>query len=128
MKIIMQFVSPMQQELAENAPATAATAPASPTVPLRTQAARHVGAAAMSGADGDAQLPARPPVKLAAQAQSSATQVTKQGMAKIQRSELRQQILEKKMEAEADLKVQADELAALDAEDTTELSDNDSCK
>ena len=49
-------------------------------------------------------------------------------MAKIQRSELRQQILAKKREAEADLKVQADELAALDAEDTAELSDNDSCK
>ena len=58
----------------------------------------------------------------------SATQVTKQGMAKIQRSELRQQILAKKREAEADVKVQADELAALDAEDTAELSDNDSCK
>ena len=73
-------------------------------------------------------MPARQPVKLAAQAQASATQVAKQGVAKLQRVELRRQMVENRRGTEAELKVQADELAALDAEDLADLSDNDSCK
>ena len=73
------------------------------------------------GADGDARLPARESIKQAALAQPSPTQVAKEGMAKLRKDERRQQIIERRRQAEAD------ELA-LDAEDPTDLSDNDTPK
>ena len=127
-KMCAMLITTVLQELAEDAPTTASTASAVPAAPLKAQPAKHVSAAATSGVGGNAQLPARQPVKLAAQAQASATQVAKQGVAKLQRVELRRQMVENRKGTEAELKVQADELAALDAEDLADLSDNDSCK
>ena len=65
-KMVAGYVTLMQQELTEDPPAMATTASAVPTAPLKPPPARHTGAAAMGCADGDAQLPARSPVKLAA--------------------------------------------------------------
>ena len=110
------------------APTTAGTASALPAAPLRAQPAKLVGAAATNGAGGSAQLPARQPVKLAAQSQASATQVAMRGVAKLQRVELRRQLVESARGTDAERKDQADAIAALDAEDLADLSDNDSCK
>ena len=68
----------------------------------------------------DARLPARESIKQAALAQPSPTQVAKEGVAKLPKDERRQQIIERRRQAEAD------KLAALDAEDATVLSDDDS--
>ena len=123
-KMFAMYLTKIQQELTEDAPATATTASALPTASVKAPPARHAGAAAMGCADGDAQLPARSPVKLAAQAQTSATQAAKHAVAINQRVGKRQQTLA--MTREEFIKVQADELAARDAGETDDLSDNGS--
>ena len=90
-------------------------------VTAKVHAARPVGALARGGADGDSRIPAREPINQAAQAEPSPTQVAKEGLAKLRKDERRQQIIERRRQAEAD------ELA-LDAEDPTDLSDNDTPK
>ena len=97
---------------------------ATPTAPLKAPPARHAAAAAMSCADGDAQLPARSPVKLAAQAQTSATQATKPAVAQNLRVGSRQQAMAKNREEF--IRGQADDLAARDAREADEMSDNGS--
>ena len=119
-KIVAEAVASLHVEFIEDVPATAATAPASSPVTPKVQAARPAGVSVKGGADGDARLPARESIKQAALAQPSPTQVAKEGMAKLRKDERRQQIIERRRQAEAD------ELAALDAEDATVLSDDDS--
>ena len=123
-KVFAMYLETMQQELIEDAPATATAASALPTASVKAPPARHAGAAAMGCADGDTQLPARSPVKLAAQAQTSATQAAKHAVAINQRVGKRQQTLA--MTRDEFIKVQADELAARDAGETDDLSDNGS--
>ena len=123
-KMCAMLITTVLQELAEDAPTTASTASAVPAAPLKAQPAKHVSAAATSGVGGYAQLPARQPVKLAAQAQTSATQAAKHAVAINQRVGKRQQTLA--MTREEFIKVQADELAARDAGETADLSDNGS--
>ena len=119
-RIVAEAVASLHVEFIEDVPATAATAPASSPVTPKVQAARPAGVSVKGGADGDARLPARESIKQAALAQPSPTQVAKEGMAKLQKNERRQQIIERRRQAEAD------ELAALDAEDATVLSGDDS--
>ena len=127
-KMCAMLITTVLQELAEDAPTTASTASAVPAAPLKAQPATHVSAAATSGVGGNAQLPARQPVKLAAQSQASAAQVAMRGAAKLQRVELRRQLVESARGTDAERKDQADAIAALDAEDLADMSDNDSSK
>ena len=99
-----------------------------PAAPSKTPSARHAAATAMGGTDGDAQLTARVPVKLAAQAQTSATQAAKQAVAVNQRVGKRQQSLDGSRNPARDefIRGQAGDLAARDAREADELSDNGS--
>ena len=107
------------QEIIEDVHAAAATAPASSPVVPKVHAARPAGASVKGAADGDARLPTREPIKQAAQAQPSRTQLTKEGAAKALRVEERERI--KTTRRSRDLLEQQ-----LDVEDTTALSDDDS--
>ena len=85
-KVLVQFMSTVQQELAEDAPLTLEMPPEASVAPLltapsRAQAARIASATGMSGTEEDSRLRARDQVKdgsrLPAQAMASPTQVAK---------------------------------------------------
>ena len=93
-KVLVQFMSTVQQELAEDAPLTVEMPPeasAAPllTAPSRAQAARIASATGMSGTEEDSRLRARDQVKdgsrLPAQAMASPTQVAKVAHAELAR-------------------------------------------
>ena len=118
--IVAKAFTALHEEFIEDVPATVATALASSPVTPKVQAARPAGVSVKGGADGDARLPVRESIKQAALAQPSPTQVAKEGVAKLRKDERRQQIIERRRQAEAD------ELAALDAEGATVFSGDDS--
>ena len=89
--MIAKYFELMMQGIKQDAPTVTTAESAVPAAPLKTPSARHAAATAMGGTDGDAQLTARVPVKLAAQAQTSATQTAKQAVAGNQRVGKRQQ-------------------------------------
>ena len=83
-----------------------------------TLAPAHTGAARPT-------MTARLPVKLAAQAEPSLTQMAKEGVAKVRQGERRQQILEEKMEQDERRQLLEAEMQQLDAEAAADLSGND---
>ena len=82
----------------------------------------------MGGTDGDTQLNARVSVKQAAQAQTSAAQAAKQAAAGNQRVGKRQQNLDgaRKLARDEFIRGQEGDLAARDAREADELSDDGS--
>ena len=88
-KVFALYTAAMQLEL------TATTSEsAGPAACLKAPSARLTAATAVGGTVGDAQLAARVPVKLAAQAQTSVTQTAKLAVAAKQRVGLRRQSLD----------------------------------
>ena len=126
--MVAKYIESMQQELDEDVPTVTTAESATPTAPVRAPPARLAAATAMGGTDGDTQLNARVSVKLAAQAQTSAAQAAKQAAAGNQRVGKRQQNLDgaRKLARDEFIRGQEGDLAARDAREADELSDDGS--
>ena len=98
------------------------------TLPAPAGLAPTIAAASPVAAKAHAARPtmtARPPVKQAAQAEPSLTQMAKEGVGKVRQDERRQQIIEEEREQDERRQLLEAEEQQLDAEPAADLSDND---